>query len=238
MAFPNGRKGLRHRLLAGAERFTKQMLVNAGFGFMEIPARALGSRSAEGRKQCSTTDTHRELMRSVTKFVEAEINPHAEVMGGRRIFPAHELFKRWDSRDCSASTSRKIRRAGARLLLRDGVLRVGRREQVGVERDGDRRADRHGDARARALRLGRATRGIFEAQHRRRLCCLHRRVRNRFRLRRRLDQDDGEEGRRRLRHQRRQDVDHQRHAGRLDVPARQHRRRAGPPQQVASSACR
>ena len=36
-----------------------------------------------------------------------------------------------------------------------------------------------------------------------------------------------EEGRRRLRHQRRQDVDHQRHAGRLDVPARQHRRRAG-----------
>ena len=30
------------------------------------------------------------------------------------------------------------------------------------------------------------------------------------------------QGRRRLRHRRRQDVDHQRHAGRLDVPARQH----------------
>ena len=35
------------------------------------------------------------------------------------------------------------------------------------------------------------------------------------------------QGRRRLRHQRRQNVDHQRHAGRLDVPACQHLRRRG-----------
>ncbi len=41
------------------------------------------------------------------------------------------------------------------------------------------------------------------------------------------DQDHGAQGRRRLRHQRRQDVDHQRHPGRLDVPARQYRRRRG-----------
>ena len=41
------------------------------------------------------------------------------------------------------------------------------------------------------------------------------------------------QGRRRLRHQRRQDVDHQRHAGRLDVPAGQHRRRAAAQEQVA-----
>ena len=53
------------------------------------------------------------------------------------------------------------------------------------------------------------------------------------RLRRRLDQDHGPPRRRRLGDQRRQDVDHQRRAGRLDVPAGQHRRRPGPQEQVA-----
>src|SRR6478672_12867434 len=40
------------------------------------------------------TEQHRELMRSVTKFVEAEINPHAEEWEKEGIFPAHELFKK------------------------------------------------------------------------------------------------------------------------------------------------
>jgi citronellyl-CoA dehydrogenase len=40
------------------------------------------------------TDTHRELMRSVTKFVETEINPHAEEWEQAGILPAHELFKK------------------------------------------------------------------------------------------------------------------------------------------------
>ena len=40
------------------------------------------------------TEQHRELMRSVTKFVEAEINPHAEEWEAAGIFPAHELFKK------------------------------------------------------------------------------------------------------------------------------------------------
>ena len=40
------------------------------------------------------TDTHRELMRSVTKFVEAEINPHAEEWEAAGMLPAHELFKK------------------------------------------------------------------------------------------------------------------------------------------------
>ena len=42
-----------------------------------------------------------------------------------------------------------------------------------------------------------------------------------------------QQGRRRLRHQRRQDVDHQRHAGRLDVPAGQHLRWSRAQEQVA-----
>jgi citronellyl-CoA dehydrogenase len=40
------------------------------------------------------TETHRELMRSVTKFVESEINPHAEEWEQAGIFPAHELFRK------------------------------------------------------------------------------------------------------------------------------------------------
>src|SRR4051794_41669202 len=40
------------------------------------------------------TEQHRELMRSVTKFIESEINPHAEEWEAAGIFPAHELFKK------------------------------------------------------------------------------------------------------------------------------------------------
>jgi citronellyl-CoA dehydrogenase len=40
------------------------------------------------------TEQHRELMGSVTKFIEAEINPHAEEWEKEGIFPAHELFKK------------------------------------------------------------------------------------------------------------------------------------------------
>jgi len=40
------------------------------------------------------TDQHRELMRSVTKFVEAEIDPHADEWEAAGILPAHELFRK------------------------------------------------------------------------------------------------------------------------------------------------
>ena len=40
------------------------------------------------------TEQHRELMRSVGKFVEAEIDPHAEEWEQAGIFPAHELFRK------------------------------------------------------------------------------------------------------------------------------------------------
>jgi citronellyl-CoA dehydrogenase len=40
------------------------------------------------------TDTHRELMRSVTKFVESEIDPHAEEWERAEMLPAHELFRK------------------------------------------------------------------------------------------------------------------------------------------------
>ena len=40
------------------------------------------------------SEQHRELMRSVTKFCEAEINPHVDEWEKAGIFPAHELFKK------------------------------------------------------------------------------------------------------------------------------------------------
>ena len=40
------------------------------------------------------TEQHRELMRSVTRFVETEIDPHAQEWEEAGIFPAHELFRK------------------------------------------------------------------------------------------------------------------------------------------------
>ena len=40
------------------------------------------------------TEQHRELMRTVTRFIEAEIDPHAEEWDKAGIFPARELFKK------------------------------------------------------------------------------------------------------------------------------------------------
>ena len=128
----------------------------------------------------------------------------------------------------------EVRRPGSRLLLRDRVLRGARRTPSRRRPMAHRRADRHGDAGAGAATARDELREEFLAPSDcGRLRRLHRRVGSRRRLRRGLDQDHRAQGRRRLRHQRRQDVDHQRHAGRLDVPARQHRRRPGASQQVA-----
>jgi citronellyl-CoA dehydrogenase len=40
------------------------------------------------------TEQHRELMRSVAKFCETEINPHVDEWERDGIFPAHEVFKK------------------------------------------------------------------------------------------------------------------------------------------------
>src|SRR5256885_8383123 len=54
----------------------------------------LRQAKGQGRERMLYTEQHRELMRSVTKFIEAEINPHAEEWEQAGIFPAHELFKK------------------------------------------------------------------------------------------------------------------------------------------------
>src|SRR5256885_9904106 len=69
--------------------------------FWMVPSKCLVSviqrdmlRQARGSKRMLYTEQHRELMRSVTKFIEAEINPHAEEWEQAGIFPAHELFRK------------------------------------------------------------------------------------------------------------------------------------------------
>ncbi len=43
------------------------------------------------------TTEHEELRRSLTKFIQAEINPHVDEWEKAGIFPAHELFKKMGS---------------------------------------------------------------------------------------------------------------------------------------------
>ena len=40
------------------------------------------------------TDTHRQLMESVRRFIAAEIAPHADAWEEAEAFPAHELFRK------------------------------------------------------------------------------------------------------------------------------------------------
>ncbi|GGB48340.1 acyl-CoA dehydrogenase [Tistrella bauzanensis] len=40
------------------------------------------------------TEQHQQMMHSVTKFVETEINPHVQEWDDAGIFPAHDLFKK------------------------------------------------------------------------------------------------------------------------------------------------
>ena len=143
--------------------------------------------------------------------------------GGGPVSVARAVQEAWRPWFPRTEQAGRIWRRRARLFLRDhdGGGTGGRSQRLGS--DGDRRADRHGDARARPVRLGRIAPRVPRARDFGRRDRLRRRVGARRRLRRRRDQNECAIGRRRLRHRWRQDVDHQRRRGRLDVPARQHR---------------
>ena len=104
------------------------------------------------------TQEHEGIRRNVKKFIDTEINPHVDEWEEAGIFPAHERVQE-DGRP-GLSRHQQARRSTAAwgsttptrwsFLEALGHIRLRRRA------DGDRRADRHGDAGARALRLGRA----------------------------------------------------------------------------------
>jgi len=180
------------------------------------------------------TPEHEALRQTWKTLIDREINPHVDEWEKEGQFPAHELFKKMgDAGLLGRRQARAVRRLRPRLLLRHGVLGIAGLVNGRLDPDGDGRADLDGDTGARPLRQRRATPGVPGTVDQRRLCRLSRRLGNRRGLRCRLDQDQCAPRRRRLGDRRRQDVDDQRRAGRLDVPARQHWRGPGPQEQVA-----
>ena len=180
------------------------------------------------------TQEHEGIRRGVKKFVEAEINPHIDEWEEAGIFPAHDVFKKMGDQGY-LGINKPTKYGGMGLdysyqlvfLETLGHIRAGGVPMaIGVQTD---------MATPALSRFGseELCTGIPRALDQGRLRRLPRRVGGGCRLGRRLHQDDGEEGRRRLRHQRRQDVDHQRHAGRLDVPAGQYLRWPAAQEQVA-----
>ncbi len=173
------------------------------------------------------TADHDEPRRILQKFIAAEINPFVDEWEKADIFPAHELFKKLG--DLGFLGLNKPVEFGGQgldysyaLMMAEelGAIKCGGVPMaIGVQTD-------MATPGAGAVRLRRGAPRVSRARDIRRCGGLHRRVRARRRLRRRLDQDQCARRRRRLRHQRRQDVDHQRRAGRLDLPAGQYQRRA------------
>eukprot|EP00966_Prymnesium_polylepis_P058898 1365067-Prymnesium_polylepis.2 len=101
--------------------------------------------------------------------------------------------------------ARREWRPGPRLFVFCRGRGRARRDPLRRRADGDRRADRHGDAGARALRQLRGAPPVPHALHLGRHGRVPRRERGRRRLGRRAALDERRQGRRRLRDQRRQD---------------------------------
>ena len=179
------------------------------------------------------THEHHEIQRTLKRFIDEEINPHVDEWEAAEEFPAHEVFKKpRRARPARPHQAREVRRRWRsttrtrwRWPRRSATSRCGGVPMaIGVQTDMATPALARFGSDALLPRVPRAG-------DRRRDGRLHRRLRARRRLRRREHQDDGAQGRRRLRHQRREDVDHQQPAGRLDVPAREHVGRRGAQEQ-------
>ena len=181
------------------------------------------------------TPEHEELAPHRQKFIADEINPHVDAWEEAERFPAHRgVQEARRARPARPQQAHRVRRRGPRLLLYAMVMAEalgnshcgGVPMAIGVQTDMCTPAlARFGSDELRARVSGAGDRGRFGR--------LPRRLGSRQRLRCRGDPDHRPQGRRRLRHRRRQDVDHQRHAGRLAVPARQHVRGPRPQEQVA-----
>ena len=127
------------------------------------------------------------------------------VGGGRAAFPAHEVFKKLGKLGL-LGVNKPEEYGGMGLDYSYAMAMAEELGHIALRRraDGDRRADRHGDARARPLRQRRAAPRVPRAgDRRRRWSAASACQRAGRRLRRRRHQDHRAQGRRRLRHQRR-----------------------------------
>ena len=100
------------------------------------------------------TADHEEVRRALQKFIAVEINPFVDEWEKADIFPAHELFKKLGELGF-LGLNKPVDFGGQGLRLQlcaDDGGRT-RRHPVRWRADGNRRADRHGDAGAGAVRL-------------------------------------------------------------------------------------
>ena len=172
------------------------------------------------------TQEHDEIRRTLRAIIDKDINPHVDQWEEDGIFPAHEVFKKLGDAGL-LGINKPVEFGGmgldysyAMVMAEElGHIHCGSVPMaIGVQTDMATPAlARYGSDELRQEFLAPSIAGDYVA-------CLGV-----------SEVGAGSDvaslkttrapGRRRLRHQRRQDVDDQRHPGRLDVPARQHRRR-------------
>ncbi len=173
------------------------------------------------------TQEHEGIRRNVKRLIDTEINPHVDAWEEAGIFPAHDVFKKLGELGY-LGINKPAKYGGMGLdysyqmvfLETLGHIRCGGVPMaIGVQTDMATPAlARFGSEELCKEFLVPSIAGDYVA-------CL-----GVSEVGAGSDvasiKTTAKQGRRRLRHQRRQDVDHQRHPGRLDVPARQHRRTA------------
>ena len=179
---------------------------------------------AGSRKHFIFTDEHDQLRESIHNFVVKELRPHAEEWE-ETTFPDSVFPRMGELGLPRPHLPRGVRRPGRRLLLRARARRGDDARQLRRPRHGHRGPHRHGHAADSPVRHRAAEAGLPGARDQGREDRLPRHHRARRGLRRRRDQDARAQGRRRIRHQRLQDLHHQRPPGRLHRARHQDRRR-------------
>ena len=180
------------------------------------------------------SEEHDQLRRTVREFVDKEIRPHTERWERDGIFPAHELFKKAGKLGLlGVNKPEQFGGMGLDYSYQTVVTEElgscgigGVAMALGVQTDMATPAlARHGSDELRNEFLVPAITGdmvtsiaVSEVERW---------------LRRRGDSHHRAQGRHRLHHRRLEDVDHERVASRLVVPAREHERGQSPSQQVA-----
>jgi len=114
------------------------------------------------------TQEHDQLKRTLQRFIDNEINPHVDEWEAAEIFPAHKVFKKLGNLGLLGLT-KPTDFGGLGLDYSYSVVMAETLGLIGCGggADGDRRADRHGDAGARALRFRRIAARVSRAGDRR-----------------------------------------------------------------------
>ena len=164
---------------------------------------------AAPRRHFIFTEEHEALRESIHSFVIKELAPHAEEWE-ETTFPDSVFRAHGRARIPRPFDAGGLRRSGRRLLLQPRARRGALVRRLGRDVDGHRGAHRHGDAADPAVRHRGAEAELPRARDPRREDLLPRHHRARRRLGRERDPHARRPRRRRVGHQRLQDLHHQR----------------------------